>query len=532
MDDSHQLLLHGSSNGSGSSGSDSYRPARCRCGHVLALCGLCILCILCILATATVFRHSLAKYCADQGITAAQLQLFHVDLGALRNDDVLTLTPHILGRVLRPSPVEAQIRMSQLILAATLHGELVKLGQLTLPKLQVFVTGHPVTLRANQDLWLNFTSLLSIDNTTAFGLAGKHVVREPQTSWTVQGQLSVVCRVLGFDIQISNITFQKTVAIKGMAGFSQASEPITMQKIVRAEGFREHLDTQVRINLVNPSHIGVALEGPFHFNITQRGHHFGKASLSQVDLKPGKMTMLVNFVLEDTATNHDALCAFILGYITAEVQTLSMMASRRSSSNPLLAMVLDGLQLPFRFEPPEASFIHHISADVGLIGLQVTAEITNPLPQVIVLGAMDLSIREKTTKGMDIFHLKGNETTGLGGQELQPGNSKLHLSLSTMDANLKDLFLIGRLIKDAVDGSVVVGVSGPLTITIRPSFTVTLDYMANGVTAQLSCLVLCGSAHILNPAAWLPERRLSQSAWTAEPSRRPKSSVAGQPAMQ
>ena len=85
---------------------------------------------------------------------------------------------------------------------------------------------------------------------------------------------------------------------------------------------------------------------------------------------------------------------------------------------------------------------------------------------------------------------------GLGGQELQPGNSKLHLSLSTsaahlgptppspdrgdvpgtMDANLKDLFLIGRLIKDAVDGSVVVGVSGPLTITIRPSFTVKLGW--------------------------------------------------------
>ena len=83
---------------------------------------------------------------------------------------------------------------------------------------------------------------------------------------------------------------------------------------------------------------------------------------------------------------------------------------------------------------------------------------------------------------------------GLGGQELQPGNSKVHLSLSTsaailaahhlqtgdlsgtMDANLKDVFLIGRLVKDAVDGSVVVGVSGPLTITIRPSFTVKLGW--------------------------------------------------------
>ena len=93
--------------------------------QVLALCGLCILCVL---AIATVFQHSLATYCADQGgvpgrqatrfllhpfptsrgITAAQLQLFHVDLGALRDD--VTLTPHILGRVLRPSPVEAQIR--------------------------------------------------------------------------------------------------------------------------------------------------------------------------------------------------------------------------------------------------------------------------------------------------------------------------------------------------------------------------------------------------------------------------------------
>lgn len=48
----------------------------------------------------------------------------------------------------------------------------------------------------------------------------------------------------------------------------------------------------------------------------------------------------------------------------------------------------------------------------------------------------------------------------------------------------------------------------PIEVALR-----TLDYMANGVTAQLSCLVLCGSAHILNPAAWLPERRLSQSAW-------------------
>eukprot|EP00434_Breviolum_minutum_P041160 symbB.v1.2.036612.t1/scaffold5194.1/size29914/2 len=230
------------------------------------------------------------------------------------------------------------------------------------------------------------------------------------------------------------------------------------------------------------------------------------------------MTLSVHFVLEDPKSNYQALSAFILGYITAQLQTLIMVASNRSSVNPLLNAVLDGLQLPFHFEPPQASFIHRIIADVGLVGLQVTALIVNPLPQVIVLGAMDLSIREKTTQGADIFHLKGNSTSGLGGQELQPGTSELHLSLSTMDANLKDLFLVGRLIGDAADGAVVVGVSGPLTITIRPNFTVTLDYMANGVTAELSCLVVCGSAHsILNPATWFPEpKRLGRDSTTRE----------------
>ena len=46
----------------------------------------------------------------------------------------------------------------------------------------------------------------------------------------------------------------------------------------------------------------------------------------------------------------------------------------------------------------------------------------------------------------------------------------------------------------------------------------TLDYMANGVTAELSCLVVCGSAHsILNPATWFPEpKRLGRDSTTRE----------------
>lgn len=44
------------------------------------------------------------------GIQAAELQLLHIDLGPLLNSSAVTLAPHILGKVLRPSPVEAEIR--------------------------------------------------------------------------------------------------------------------------------------------------------------------------------------------------------------------------------------------------------------------------------------------------------------------------------------------------------------------------------------------------------------------------------------
>ena len=46
---------------------------------------------------------------AVTGIAAAELQVFHVALGQLHGEPP-TLSAHILGRVLRPSPVEAEIR--------------------------------------------------------------------------------------------------------------------------------------------------------------------------------------------------------------------------------------------------------------------------------------------------------------------------------------------------------------------------------------------------------------------------------------
>lgn len=46
----------------------------------------------------------------------------------------------------------------------------------------------------------------------------------------------VRCHVLGFLVQLSNISFEKLVDLKGIAGFAQDVSPITMQKVTKAEG--------------------------------------------------------------------------------------------------------------------------------------------------------------------------------------------------------------------------------------------------------------------------------------------------------
>ncbi|CAE7703799.1 WRAP73 [Symbiodinium sp. CCMP2592] len=458
---------------------------------------VCVLLSLCALVAGAVFHEALVARLASIGIAAAHIQFESVDVGTIRNSQ--TLSPRILASVSNPSPVNADVRMSRLVLKVPIFpsGTLARVGTVTMPSLRV---------QAFQDMRINISAHVHIEDLDVFGLAGKHAVREPNSSWVVEGKLQVRCELPFFAAHLSDIPFEREVALKGMASFSQDANPVTMEAITSAYGYPDHLDTTVAISIYNPSYLSAHLDTPTHFNITQRGHPFGTAVVQEVILKPGHNTVEVRFLLQDDSSNREAVREFIVGYIRADMQMVTMHGTKRSCSDPLLAVVLDGLDLRFHFKPPAARFIHHITANLGLIGLQVTAEVANPLPQRIEIGGTDLSVRENTVEGEQIFRLKGDEDSGLGGQVLQPSAiSKLKLSLSTLDADLKDPLLIARLIEDAVDGAVVVGVSGPLSLTIAPNFTLTLNYIANNVTASLTCLLVCGSSHsLLNPVNWFP----------------------------
>ncbi|CAE7244586.1 WRAP73 [Symbiodinium pilosum] len=60
-------------------------------------------------------------------------------------------------------------------------------------------------------------------------------------------------------MEIGDIPFKREVALKGMAGFAQDANPVTMQAITKAYGYSDHLDTTVTINIYNPSYLSARL---------------------------------------------------------------------------------------------------------------------------------------------------------------------------------------------------------------------------------------------------------------------------------
>lgn len=456
---------------------------------------LLLVALICTVVISTFMTQTIGKAIAAQGIQQAALSLERIDV---KVDGTGDLQLFIKGRVASPSPFDATfypmtaiIKMDlpadELEVASDSRGGLTALGVVSLPGLDV---------QGGKDLVLNFPASFKVENREVFGLAGKQFVLSNTTSWQLEATASVKAWFLNmFPISLSGIPFRKSVEIQGMGGFLQNVNPITMNGLTKAYGDENSLRVSVSINVFNPSYLAARVVPSMHLDITQRGRHFGVASLSDVTLGPGSNTLLVDFDLEYNGDNRDAIRDFITGYVKADkVEPVTMHGSRWSTQDPYLGMVLDGLDFSFNFKPPGTQFIHGLEATVGFSGLSAEAVIYNPLPRGIVMGDMNLAIRENNAKGEEIFSLDTKKSsTRVPGQVLQPSQTTtLHISLSLFDAHLTDLMLLSRLIRAAHMGRVKVGVVGPVTVTILPKFTMTLDYSADDLIAKLKCPVVCG----------------------------------------
>jgi len=365
--------------------------------------------------------------------------------------------------------------------------EFAEVGSITLPSIRV---------QGGADLSLNIVVPLHIDHMDAFALAGKHFIVAENSSFLIEASLDVRCWILGLPLHLHDIPLKKAIVLQAMRGFSQASNPIKMEAMTQAYGKPDALDITVNVSLYNPSYMAATITSKLEFEVTQRGQPFGVATLNNgLTFAPGTNFLVLQFALEKTASNVDAIRAFILDFISAEqVQPITVHGSNQSS-DPFLSRLFENLALPFNFRPPPYRFIDGVEVDIGL-AVRAKARIFNPLPQQIIMGGLDLTIHENDINGAQVFLLDTSMSdTGIEGAILKPSQeSTLGILLSPLGAQaaLSSLSLIRRMIAKLRAGRIVVGVKGPVTITIWPSFQVTVNYFANNVTAVLNCPLLCG----------------------------------------
>mmetsp|Transcript_55358 Transcript_55358/g.157299 ORF Transcript_55358/g.157299 Transcript_55358/m.157299 type:complete len:495 (-) Transcript_55358:75-1559(-) len=428
----------------------------------------------------------IGKYFASRGIRNAQVYFSSIDVGTISEGGVMK--PRIVGRVSKPSPLDATLRASRMAVRAPQPGGRppALLGHVSLPDLQVV---------GDRDLDLNLTADFELESPDAFAGAGKRFVEASSLVWFIEAEVDVSCTLLGFiPLNLKGIPFNRSISLQGMGSFSQAANPITMNEITSAYGLPGFLTLSASINLYNPSYIAGIVASKMHFNITHLSKPFGVATLDGIQFRPGQNVVPLSFVLQNTWENRLTVQAFISAYIRAEhVLPVTMHGTPVSSTIPFLSSMMNGLNMSFNFRPPKTQFIQGIEASVGVTGISAVANILNPLPQSIVMGDLDLSIREDTVKGAAVFDLDtAQSTTHIPGQELKPGlASALHMKLSLFSAHLTDFDLLKRLIEDAQSGEVVVGVTGPVEITISPGFSLTVNYTADNIAASIRCPLIC-----------------------------------------
>merc|ERR1712232_1099871 len=115
----------------------------------------------------------------------------------------------------------------------------------------------------------------------------------------------------------------------------------------------------------NPSYVHAQIVQPMQFNCSQRGRHFGVATISNVTFAPGKNIIPVDFSLQQDADNKAAIEAFVLSYMRADaVEPVAVHGTAYSTRDPILNVVVNGLALTFNFKPPRTQFIRHIEADI------------------------------------------------------------------------------------------------------------------------------------------------------------------------
>lgn len=361
-----------------------------------------------------------------------------------------------------------------------------KIGEIELPAIYV---------RAFQQPSLDVQATLSVEDMRHFGEAGRNFIAADETWWHIEGLADVTCWILGFiPFTLLDVKVERDVMLPGMAGFSQAVNPVSLRSLDRAMGEYNTLHLAAAVNLQNPSFIAAAVASPMEFKVYIKEQQFGLARISNCSLAPGLNVVTLEFRLEKSPYNIGAIQDFISGYIRSEMQLVTVIGFSESTSDPFLSAIVDKLNATVSFQPMPTTFISDLAAQVSpLSGLTANARVYNPLPQAITLGQLDLRIFLPEVPRREIFELNTAQAqTYIPGAVLQPNQTTfLHIGMSILGARITNPMTLKKLIEDLDQGAVTVAVEGLVSVKIMPAFELSILYRADSMTAKLSWCILC-----------------------------------------
>mmetsp|Transcript_83346 Transcript_83346/g.269710 ORF Transcript_83346/g.269710 Transcript_83346/m.269710 type:complete len:504 (+) Transcript_83346:76-1587(+) len=435
---------------------------------------------------ALLLANPLARKVASLFLNGISVDLEFVDVGEVNGTS--NFFPVCIARVAALPllvSVNVQIRDASLWARLPMGTSEAKIGLLMVPELYI---------PAFQELRLSLSSEIQVESLENLAAAAEEFILAQSNNWRVKGVVDVRFHLFGFiPVSISDITLDKQFALKGMAGFSQELNPVTVNEIVSAEGLVDSVKMQVSVNLHNPSCVAATIKSEMVFGIKFNGHRFGIAVVTGLHMVPGHNVVPLSFFLTNTGNNNEAIQQFISGYMQATEQPVTVVGSKLSSQDPFLSMLLQTFSVNMNFQPPSTQFIQGITAKVWPEGLKADVEVFNPLPVELTMGNLDLGIYLQEAPDEKIFALNSAlSQTHVPGTVLQPNQkSTVSIHLSILGAQIGAIWELQRLIAAAEAGRITVSARGPVTFTVLPSYTLTIPYSVYNLTAHLGWCILC-----------------------------------------
>eukprot|EP00397_Hematodinium_sp_SG-2012_P006832 GEMP01006868.1.p1 GENE.GEMP01006868.1~~GEMP01006868.1.p1 ORF type:complete len:578 (+),score=143.77 GEMP01006868.1:280-2013(+) len=377
------------------------------------------------------------------------------------------------------------------------NGTVVKSGR--------FESTTSMTMKSWEDLRANISGVLHPDMSLVKELF-LATLKEPVLKIHFSTVVSIRASVLGFPrITIPKVPMTSAVlTIQAMNNFLDT--PMVMQEITSIVGTNDTLSMVVRMSMQNPTLFGCKIEDDLKLDALYGSGRLGSIEINNLTMLPkhlGPTTLDAHFNYErSTAPNDikamdDALHAYIgepTGFNKSGVDPIKAAGGAPRSGfpakNPMLRTALSGdFVVNATIQPKPIWPLREVNVTLPFFdfwrGALVVFRVENPLPAEIVVDGVVADIYYVNLTGQHLYRFDQNFTddTKLIIPPMQVNDLEVRAAFGGFD---KGAFrLLTTLALAAHHHHISVGVRVNFTVTIHPSFTITVPYVNHAIDSNL-----------------------------------------------